>query len=53
MIVPACRKSEKIVACVGKEKFDSADKALKASRRLKVKAYRCPHCSHYHLGGRR
>lgn len=49
-----------MAACVGKERFDSAEKAMKAARnqnkrnhRMTVKAYRCPHCSFYHLGGKR
>ncbi|RWE37417.1 hypothetical protein [Mesorhizobium sp.] len=60
IVVPAANDTDPMAACVGKEKFDSAEKAMKAARnqnkrnhRITVKAYRCQHCSSYHLGGSR
>lgn len=60
MIVPGAKDTDPFASCVGKEQFDSAEKAMKTVKnhnkrkhRVVVAAYRCQHCGSYHLGTKR
>lgn len=50
--IPSAKARRRWINCKGKRKRDEADAREEARRRGK-KAYRCPRCGHWHVGGHR